>query len=52
MLTNYQVGIEFLCNGHHHFLESEHIVTIAHTLVGPWNINISKKRKISVISCA
>jgi hypothetical protein len=51
ILTNHQVRIEFLGDGHHHFLEGEHVVTIAHTLIGPWNIDISKKRETLVISC-
>lgn len=50
MLTNHHVGIEFLGNGHHHFLEGEHVIAIAHTLVGPWNIDISKKRETLAIS--
>lgn len=43
MLTNHQVRIKFLGDGHNHFLEGEHVVTIAHTLSGPWNVDISRK---------
>lgn len=52
ILTNHQIGIEFLGDGHHHFLEGEHVVTIAHTLSGPWNVDISKKDENLGISYA